>query len=136
MIKNDESQHSSFPRFRSKFPSLTTLYSLFIYLPNLTGGFKFERIGSPYDAMVPVTAMRMVPAFFGSLMMPTVYNLLVELGLSHYTGALAAFLLIFGEYLSIADLCAASNVEEQYLINFLVSRSVFSTCLFLLHVDR
>lgn len=40
--------------------------------------------------------MRIVPAFFGSLLMPTVYNVMVELGLSHYAGALAAFLMIFG----------------------------------------
>lgn len=61
------------------------------------GSFKFDRIGSPYDPIVPVSAMRLVPAFFGSLLMPTVYNVMVELGLSHYAGALAAFLMIFGK---------------------------------------
>lgn len=67
-------------------------------IPSISGSFKFDRIGTPYDALVPVSAMRVVPAFFGSLLMPTIYNIMVELGLSHYAGALAAFLAIFGEY--------------------------------------
>lgn len=68
-----------------------------VKIPFIPGSFKFERIGTPYDALVPVSAMRVVPAFFGSLLMPTIYNIMVELGLSHYAGALAAFLAIFGE---------------------------------------
>ncbi|KAK8391959.1 hypothetical protein O3P69_017520 [Scylla paramamosain] len=81
--------------FDSQPPLGKQLIAFAAYLAGFDGGFKFERIGTPYDAMVPVAAMRMVPAFFGSLLMPTVYNLMVELGLSHYTGALAAFLMIF-----------------------------------------
>lgn len=81
--------------FDSQPPLGKQLIALAAYLAGFDGSFKFERIGTPYDAMVPVSAMRMVPAFFGSLLMPTVYNLMVELGLSHYTGALAAFLMIF-----------------------------------------
>lgn len=69
-----------------------------LIIPSVLGSFKFDRIGTPYDALVPVSAMRVVPAFFGSLLMPTIYNIMVELGLSHYAGALAAFLAIFGEY--------------------------------------
>ncbi|KAG0721721.1 Protein O-mannosyltransferase 1 [Chionoecetes opilio] len=81
--------------FDSQPPLGKQLVALAAYLAGFDGSFKFERIGTPYDAVVPVAAMRLVPAFFGSLMMPTVYNLMVELGLSHYTGALAAFLMIF-----------------------------------------
>ena len=49
--------------------------------------------------MVPVGALRLVPAFFGSLLMPAVYSLLIEVGISPYAGALAALVMIFGELL-------------------------------------
>nr|XP_045592731.1 protein O-mannosyltransferase 1-like isoform X2 [Procambarus clarkii] len=81
--------------FDSQPPLGKQLIALAAYLAGFDGNFKFDRIGTPYDPIVPVSAMRVVPAFFGSLLMPTVYNLLVELGLSHYAGALAAFLMIF-----------------------------------------
>ncbi|XP_071520863.1 protein O-mannosyltransferase 1 isoform X1 [Panulirus ornatus] len=81
--------------FDSQPPLGKQLIALAAYIAGFDGNFKFDRIGTPYDPIVPVSAMRMVPAFFGSLLMPTVYNLMVELGLSHYAGGLAAFLLIF-----------------------------------------
>ncbi|KAG7168966.1 O-mannosyltransferase 1-like [Homarus americanus] len=81
--------------FDSQPPLGKQLIALAAYLAGFDGAFKFDRIGTPYDPIVPVSAMRVVPAFFGSLLMPTVYNVLVELGLSHYAGALAAFLMIF-----------------------------------------
>ena len=111
----------------------------------MTGSFKFERIGTPYDAMVPVAAMRMVPAFFGSLMMPTVYNLMVELGLSHYTGALAAFLMIFGGY---SVLCACmvcfihscctdtATCRSCSFPYFLMIFNVVSMCLYFTFTDN
>ncbi|XP_063601521.1 protein O-mannosyltransferase 1-like isoform X1 [Penaeus indicus] len=81
--------------FDSQPPFGKQLVALAAYIAGFDGSFKFDRIGSPYDPIVPVSAMRIVPAFFGSLLMPTVYNVMVELGLSHYAGALAAFLMIF-----------------------------------------
>lgn len=81
--------------FDSQPPLGKQIVALAAYIAGFDGAFKFDRIGAPYDALVPVAAMRMVPAFFGSLLMPTIYNLLVELGLTHYAGALAAFLMIF-----------------------------------------
>ena len=79
--------------------SLSVFFILFFII--FTGDFKFDRIGSPYEAGVPVTAMRAVPAFFGSLLMPAIYNFMLELGVSQYTGALAALLLIFGKFLFV-----------------------------------
>ncbi|KAK3883841.1 hypothetical protein Pcinc_011857 [Petrolisthes cinctipes] len=81
--------------FDSQPPLGKQLIALAAYLAGFDGSFKFDRIGTPYDPLVPVSAMRVVPAFFGSLLMPTIYNIMVELGLSHYAGALAAFLAIF-----------------------------------------
>ncbi|XP_068241899.1 protein O-mannosyltransferase 1 [Palaemon carinicauda] len=81
--------------FDSQPPLGKQLISLAAYLSGFDGNFKFDRIGSPYDMTVPVSAMRLVPAFFGSLLMPTVYNLMLELGISHYAGALVTFLMIF-----------------------------------------
>jgi len=81
--------------FDSQPPLGKQLIALAAYLAGFDGSFKFDRIGTPYDALVPVSSMRVVPAFFGSLLMPTIYNVMVELGMSHYAGALAAFLAIF-----------------------------------------
>jgi dolichyl-phosphate-mannose--protein O-mannosyl transferase len=62
----------------------------------VTGAFKFDRIGGPYDATVPVFAMRLVPAFFGALLSSTVYKLMQELGSSQPAALLAAVLIVLG----------------------------------------
>lgn len=59
------------------------------------GKFKFDKIGSPYNASVPLIALRFVPAFFGSLIIPTAYHLMLEVGLAQSTALLAAFLFLF-----------------------------------------
>lgn len=38
---------------------------------------------------------RFVPALCGSLLTPTVYLIMAELGMSHYAGGLAAFMVLF-----------------------------------------
>lgn len=81
--------------FDSQPPLGKQLIALAAYIAGFDGNFKFDRIGTPYDPVVPVSAMRLVPAFFGSILMPTVYNVMLELGISHYAGALATFLMIF-----------------------------------------
>ena len=58
------------------------------------GEFDFSKIGAPYPDNVPVTAMRAVPAFAGSLLAPTVYQILCQLGASSWAGGLAGLLLI------------------------------------------
>jgi len=43
--------------------------------------------------------MRVMPALFGSLLVPVVYQLVVELHLTRWTAVLAGCLVIFGRYL-------------------------------------
>ena len=64
----------------------------FLYL----GDFKFDKIGSQYNASVPVFAMRAVPAVTGSLLIPLVYMIMLQLNYSQWTAALAGFLFLFG----------------------------------------
>ncbi|GFX55561.1 protein O-mannosyltransferase 1 [Trichonephila clavipes] len=48
-----------------------------------------------YSETVPIRALRAVPAFFGSLLIPTVYYLVIELGFTSRTAMLAGILIIF-----------------------------------------
>jgi len=65
------------------------------YLAGFQGDFKFDKIGSPYNASVPVYAMRAVPAATGSLLIPLVYFIMLQLGFSQWTAALGGFLFLF-----------------------------------------
>lgn len=71
------------------------LIALVAYLANYDGKYKFERIGSAYSESVPLLALRFVPALFGSLLLPTAYHLILEMGLSQWTSLLAGLLLLF-----------------------------------------
>lgn len=64
------------------------------YLAGFDGNFKFDRIGSSYAENVPLFALRFIPAFCGSLLMPTAYHLMLEMGLSQWTSLLAGILLL------------------------------------------
>lgn len=64
------------------------------YIANYDGKFKFDKIGSAYSDAVPLFALRFVPAFFGSLLIPTAYHVLLELGLKQSTALLASLLLL------------------------------------------
>lgn len=66
----------------------------------ISGQFKFDRIGSSYSETVPLFALRLVPAVCGSLIIPTTYHLMLELGLTQWTAALAGFLLLCGMYIN------------------------------------
>ncbi|XP_013793858.1 protein O-mannosyl-transferase 1-like [Limulus polyphemus] len=70
------------------------LIALAGYLAGFDGNVQFDRIGSKYPNGFPVWSLRAVPAFFGSLLVPVVYHLIVELGLTHKTAVLAAVLVI------------------------------------------
>ena len=73
------------------------LVALAGYLVGFDGGsFGFEKIGAEYPEEVPVFAFRLVPALFGSLITPTVYLILCELGLNPWAGALAGILVLLG----------------------------------------
>lgn len=61
------------------------------------GDFKFDKIGSAYNASVPVFALRTVPALTGSMLIPLVYMIMIQLSYSQWTAALAGFLFLFGK---------------------------------------
>ncbi|KAK6638547.1 hypothetical protein RUM43_006814 [Polyplax serrata] len=80
--------------FDSHPPLGKQLVSLAAYLSGFDGQLKFEKIGSAYGNDIPLFTLRFVPAFCGSLLVPTSYHLLLELGLKQWTAILAGFLLI------------------------------------------
>lgn len=81
--------------FDSHPPLGKQLISAVAYLAGFDGQFKFDRIGNPYADVVPLFALRLVPALCGSLLIPTAYHLILELGLKQWTAALAGTLLLF-----------------------------------------
>jgi dolichyl-phosphate-mannose-protein mannosyltransferase len=81
--------------FDSHPPLGKQLVAAAAYLAGFDGKFKFDKIGSPYPDTIPLLALRCVPAFFGSLVIPTSYHLMLELGLTQWTSLLAAVLLLF-----------------------------------------
>ncbi|CAK1550092.1 unnamed protein product [Leptosia nina] len=64
-------------------------------LAGYDGNFTFDRIGTPYSEHVPVTALRMVPAICGSLLIGVIYQLMQVVSLHPWTAALAALLVLF-----------------------------------------
>ncbi|XP_076245663.1 protein O-mannosyltransferase rt [Calliopsis andreniformis] len=80
--------------FDSHPPLGKQLISAVAYLAGFDGQFKFDRIGSPYTDAVPLFALRLVPAFCGSLLIPTAYHLILELGLKQWTATLAGVLFL------------------------------------------
>lgn len=80
--------------FDSHPPLGKQLIALAGYLAGFDGNAQFDRIGGGYSSNVPVAALRVVPALFGSLLAPTMYYLTAELGLTHRTAILAGILII------------------------------------------
>lgn len=66
-------------------------------LAGYDGNFTFDRIGSPYPDSVPVTALRIVPAVSGSLLVAISYQLMSEISTYQSTAVLAAILVLFGK---------------------------------------
>ena len=64
------------------------------------GEVKFERIGAEFPPSVPVEALRLVPAVLGSLVVPLVYQIAVELGLSRWAALLAGSFVLLGRLVS------------------------------------
>lgn len=62
------------------------------------GNFTFDRIGSPYSKNVPVTALRIIPAISGSLLVSVSYQFMLEISFYQWTAILAALLVLFGEH--------------------------------------
>ncbi|KAL3283415.1 hypothetical protein HHI36_006560 [Cryptolaemus montrouzieri] len=80
--------------FDSHPPFGKQLIALAASLGNFDGKFKFDKIGSPYSEDVPLFALRFVPAFFGSLIVPIAYHLMLEFNLSQWTSFVVALLLL------------------------------------------
>lgn len=80
--------------FDSHPPLGKQLVAAAAHVTGYNGKFKFDRIGSPYSDTVPLFALRLIPALFGSLVMPTSYHLMLELGLKQSTSLLAGILLL------------------------------------------
>ncbi|XP_023303033.2 protein O-mannosyltransferase 1 [Lucilia cuprina] len=59
------------------------------------GNFSVTRIGSEYDANIPIFWLRFVPALCGSLLPSTVYHLLLETGLTKWCSLLGGLLIVF-----------------------------------------
>lgn len=62
------------------------------------GNYTFDRIGSPYTDNVPIKALRIVPAIAGSLLVPFIYNVMLEINNSQYTAIMAGLLVLLGEF--------------------------------------
>lgn len=80
--------------FDSHPPLGKQLIAAVAYYSGFDGKYKFDRIGSTYSDSVPLFALRFVPAFCGSLIIPVVYHLMLEIGLSQWTSLLASLLLL------------------------------------------
>ncbi|KAG5316356.1 POMT1 mannosyltransferase, partial [Acromyrmex insinuator] len=80
--------------FDSHPPLGKQLISAAAYLAGFDGQFKFDRIGSPYSDAIPLYALRLVPAICGSLLIPTGYYLVLELGLKQWAAAIGGTLLL------------------------------------------
>ncbi|KAI5632592.1 dolichyl-phosphate-mannose-protein mannosyltransferase domain-containing protein [Phthorimaea operculella] len=59
------------------------------------GNFTFDKIGSAYTDNVPITALRLVPAVAGSLLVSVTYQLMKEICYNHWTAILAGLLVLF-----------------------------------------
>lgn len=59
------------------------------------GNFTFDRIGTPYTDNVPVTALRLIPALAGSMLVAVTYQLMLEISFYHWTAVLAGLLVLF-----------------------------------------
>ncbi|KAF5281576.1 hypothetical protein FQA39_LY05111 [Lamprigera yunnana] len=80
--------------FDSHPPLGKQLVAAIAYVAGFDGKYRFERIGSSYTDIVPLFALRFMPAFCGSILIPVVYHLISEVGLSRWTSLLAALLLL------------------------------------------
>lgn len=89
--------------FDSHPPLGKQLVSAAAYLAGFDGQFKFDRIGSPYGDTVPLYALRLVPAICGSLLIPTGYHLILELGLRQWAATIGGLLLLLGNFILLLD---------------------------------
>ncbi|KAI1292847.1 Protein O-mannosyltransferase 1 [Halotydeus destructor] len=80
--------------FDSQPPLGKQIIAATAYLAGFDGVTNFTGIGMPYSDNVPLKALRLIPALCGSLLVPVVYHIVIELGYRHRTAALAALFVI------------------------------------------
>ncbi|KAH9639863.1 hypothetical protein HF086_015714, partial [Spodoptera exigua] len=76
------------------------------------GNFTFDRIGTPYTENVPVTALRLIPALSGSMLVAVIYQLMLEISVYHWTAVLAGLLVLFA-YLSKQVKCTFTTMFSE-----------------------
>ncbi|XP_033115663.1 protein O-mannosyl-transferase 1-like [Anneissia japonica] len=77
------------------------LLALSAYLSGFQGNFLFDKIGEEFPPTIPLWYLRLLPAIFGSLLVPAVYQLVLAIGFSHGAATLAGFLVLFENSLII-----------------------------------
>ncbi|XP_055530807.1 protein O-mannosyltransferase 1 [Wyeomyia smithii] len=95
-----------------------------------SGKFEFPKIGSEYDASVPVFAFRFIPALCGTLLAPVVYSILRQIKLSQRVCIIGGFLICFDNALLTHSrfilmepmLLLFSSVGILFVLKFLDSR--------------
>ncbi|KAM3868389.1 protein O-mannosyl-transferase 1 [Diretmus argenteus] len=87
------------------------------YLGGFDGNFLWNRIGAEYPSSVCVWSLRLVPALCGSLCVPLVYLLILELQYSHYAALGAAVLVLLENSLIVQS---RFMLLESVLIFFLL----------------
>ena len=53
----------------------------------------------PCDADIPIWHLRLIPAIFGALLCPVIYQIFIKMGFNYWTATLAASLVIIGKKL-------------------------------------
>ena len=104
--------------FDSHPPLGKQLIAIAAYFAGYDGKFKFDKIGSAYTETIPLVAMRLVPAYFGSLLIPISYHLMLEVGLSQWTSVLASVLFLFDNSLLTQS---RFMLMESMLLSFILS---------------
>ncbi|XP_064649155.1 protein O-mannosyl-transferase 1-like [Lineus longissimus] len=75
-------------------PLAKMLFAFAGYLSGYTPTKNYDNIGLEFSPDVPIWYLRFVPAFLGSLLVPAVYQIMVEMKMSRWTAAIAAILVI------------------------------------------
>ncbi|XP_077862680.1 protein O-mannosyl-transferase 1-like [Saccoglossus kowalevskii] len=71
------------------------LFTAVGYFAGFDENFVFAKIGAEYPVNVPVWHLRALSALFGTFLCPVVYQIIAELGFSHWSAMLAGFLVLF-----------------------------------------
>ncbi|RWS24389.1 protein O-mannosyl-transferase 1-like protein, partial [Leptotrombidium deliense] len=81
--------------FDAQPPFAIQLISIAAYFAGYDGNNVFKAIGGEYNANVPLKSLRFIPALCGSLIVPLVYQICIEIGLNPSTAILASLFVIF-----------------------------------------